>query len=382
MRLGSTSRALSMSQTVPTPRTTRTASSASMKAVRSQPVERRLPSRSVRVPAPTSAQPHRPHRPPCRSRPRGRSMPKTRRRQKRPFAHHHAARRPVRTQRARCRTRYRRTAATKRMQALRPCSTQVSPRRVPLPPTERLRARPSKRLPLPARPRRPLVDRASSAAMLHCLRKREGEWSVRHHAARQRCSRARLTHVARQLVLRTAFRPCARRRSAKSMQRPYRRAPCRLPARLQAPMSAARSRRLCRSRLRRRALTRPSCRSTYRRPQPAAQRNLPTARVRSARLPTGETRWRLPKRPARPRSAAFHRPHAARTHERRECDLPTRRTRLLRAFRRRYRPWKRAEPARHRQTRAARLGRCRRVPPCRARWQARPSARRHPSPSM
>lgn len=218
--------------------------------------------------------------------------------------------------------------------------------------------------------------------MPHCSRKREGEWSVRHHAARQRCSRARLTHVARQLALRTAFRPCARRRSAKSMQRPYRRAPCRLPARRPAPMSAARSRRLCRSRLRRRAPTPPSCRSTYRLPQPAAQRNLPTARVRSARLPTGQTRWRLPKRLARPRSAAFHRPHAARTHEHRWCDLPTRRTRLLRALRRRYRPWKRGEPARHRQMRAARLGRCRRVPPCRARWQARPSARRHPSPSM
>lgn len=166
------------------------------------------------------------------------------------------------------------------------------------------------------------------------------------------------------------------------MQRPYRRAPCRLPARRPAPMSAARSRRLCRSHLRRRAPAPPSCRSTYRPPQPAAQRNLPTARVRSARLPTGRTRWRLPTRPARPRSAAFHRPHAAWTHERRECDLPTRRTRLLRAFRRRYRPWKRGEPARHRQTRAVRSGRCRRVPPCRARWQARPSARRRPSPSM
>lgn len=307
-------------------------------------------------------------------------MPKSRRRQKRPFAHHHAARRPVRTQRARCRTRYRRTAATKRMQALRPCSTQVSPRRVPLPPTERLRARPSKRLPLPARPRRPLVDRASSAAMLHCSRKREGEWSVRHHAARQRCSTARLTLAPRQLAL----RPCARRRSAKSMQRPYRRAPYRLPARRQTPMSAARSRRLCRSRLRRRAPTPPSCRSTYRRPQPAAQRNLPTARVRSARLPTGRTRWRLPKRLAWPRSAAFHRPHAARTHERRWCDLPTRRTRLQRALRGRYRSWKRGQPARHRQMRAARSARCRRVrlPPCRARWQGRPSARRHPSSSM
>lgn len=353
-----------------------------MQAVRSEPVERRLPNRSVRVPAPTSAQPHRPHRPPCRLRPRRRSMSKSRRRQKRPVAHHHAARRPVRTQRVRGRARYRRTAATKRMQALPPHSTQVSPRRVPLPPTERLRGRPSKRLPLPARSRRPLVDRASPAAMLHCSRKREGEWSVRHHAARQRCSTARLTLAPRQLAVRTAFRPCARHRSPKSMQTPYRRAPCRLPARRPAPMSAARSRRLCRSRLRRRAPEPPSRRSTYRRPQPAAQRNLPTARVRSARLPAGQTRWRLPKRPARPRSAAFHRPHAARTHERRECDLPTRRTRLLRALRRRYRPWKRGEPARHRQTRAVRSARCRRVPPCRARWQARPSARRRPSPSM
>lgn len=311
-------------------------------------------------------------------------MPKSRRRQKRPVARHRADRRPVRTQRARCRTRYRQTAATKRMQASPPRSTQVSPRWAPRPPTERLRGRPSKRLPLPARSRRPLVDRASPAAMLHCSRKREGEWSVRHHAARQRCSTARLRLAPRQLALRTAFRPSARRRSAKSMQRPYRRAPCRLPARRPAPMSAARSRRLCRSRLRRRAPAPPSCRSTYRRPQPAAQRNLPTARVRSARLPTGRTRWRLPKRPAWPRSAALHRPHAAWTHGRRSCDSWMRRTRLLRACHRRCRSWTRPEPARHRQTRAVRSARCRRVRlrPCRARWQARPSARRRPSPSM
>ncbi|MDR9054165.1 hypothetical protein FEP28_05141 [Burkholderia multivorans] len=217
-------------------------------------------------------------------------MPKSRRRQKRPFAHHHAARRPVRMQRARCRTRYRQTAATKRMQALPPRSTQVSPRRLPPPPAERLRGRPSKRLPLPAPSPRPLVDRASPAAMLHCSRKREGERSVRHHAARRRRPRAQLTLAPRQLAVRTAFRPCSCRRSPKSMQRPYRRGPCRLPARRQARMSAARSRRLCRSRLRRRAPEPPSCRSTYRRPQPAVQRNLPTARVRSARLPAGQTR--------------------------------------------------------------------------------------------